>query len=773
VSNLAAPGSDCALWSAQAYDAATNALLGRYALSAEYGETESSFTISYFRNVDVTRDRTAIPQTEDTFTEQTPYRYDDAGNAFREEIDVNTAITILADLLLTDAGPIDTSEGFGIVSYKTKKQKGYHTLGGGTKKPRAGQPGGGNQTFPRCPNGCSGPVNLPFPNTGAMNYCCDIHDLCYTIGGDRAYKNQCDADLRSCLSQVTPGWSKIVGHLLPPFVTPEIGRWFREHFADKAFRWTNEPQTCFSWVFFLSWCCYDTKPQDVPTMTYGCDNSIYPSNCLFHKAGIPGQTQPDDWWFACINRSYSSWPTSAASNFTPIDSSAAAACSSCGNAVSLTADSSSIKDSGPVPFDNGGQCVASCGNGQIDAAAGEECDSENLAGQTCQSKGFIAGQLGCTSNCSFDTSNCLRASTYEIWKAAKFSPAQQADPAVSGPSADPDNDRVVNILEYLSNSDPLVPTNLGDILQYYFYRNTTDNKDYFTLKVKRNKNATDAVYKPAAENSIMGPWDYAFYGDTYVQNIDGNSEWVFYRDKVSKDSVAMRLFKLDVAKTSTPAMKVGLMTNPNPTRVYYRLTVTKTGQGLVTSASGQINCGEACFAESAQGTSEALTALASSGFKFDGWSGVCSGTGACTVTSDAAQQVGAAFSRIAFCGDGAKNGVEECDGQDLGGYSCLSFGGYVGGELGCTSLCRYDQSRCLMQICGNNAIEGTEQCDGSSLTGKTCAAVDPQEPRGTLSCSNGCQFDTSACCSDWKIRPAAGACGIAQCRAWEKCFMRT
>ncbi|MGM0596669.1 MAG: SBBP repeat-containing protein [Myxococcota bacterium] len=45
-----------------------------------------------------------------------------------------------------------------------------------------------------------------------------------------------------------------------------------------------------------------------------------------------------------------------------------------------------------------------CGNSLIDM--NEECDSENLDNQSCNSLGFYEGTLGCKSNCTFDTSNC-------------------------------------------------------------------------------------------------------------------------------------------------------------------------------------------------------------------------------------------------------------------------------------------------------------------------------------------------------------------------------
>jgi hypothetical protein len=46
------------------------------------------------------------------------------------------------------------------------------------------------------------------------------------------------------------------------------------------------------------------------------------------------------------------------------------------------------------------------------------------------------------------------AGPYDTFKAANFSPAEQADPLISGVSADPDRDGLSNILEFLTSSLP-------------------------------------------------------------------------------------------------------------------------------------------------------------------------------------------------------------------------------------------------------------------------------------------------------------------------------
>ena len=77
----------------------------------------------------------------------------------------------------------------------------------------------------------------------------------------------------------------------------------------------------------------------------------------------------------------------------------------------------------------------------------------------------------------------------------------------------------------------------------------------------------------------------------------------------------------------------------------FTLTVAKsgTGTGTVASSPSGISCGTTCSASFASGTVVSLTATPDSGFTFAGWSGACSGTGACSVTMDAAKSVSANF----------------------------------------------------------------------------------------------------------------------------------
>jgi hypothetical protein len=80
----------------------------------------------------------------------------------------------------------------------------------------------------------------------------------------------------------------------------------------------------------------------------------------------------------------------------------------------------------------------------------------------------------------------------------------------------------------------------------------------------------------------------------------------------------------------------------------YTLTVGKngTGSGTVTSSPGAISCGATCSQTYTQGTVVTLTPTPTAGSTFTGWSGDCTGTGACTVTMSQARSVTATFNLV-------------------------------------------------------------------------------------------------------------------------------
>ncbi len=76
------------------------------------------------------------------------------------------------------------------------------------------------------------------------------------------------------------------------------------------------------------------------------------------------------------------------------------------------------------------------------------------------------------------------------------------------------------------------------------------------------------------------------------------------------------------------------------------LTLTKTGEGEITSTDNTINCGETCEADYEVDSSVTLTATPATGYSFTSWSGDCSGTSATTtVTMDTAKNCAAHFDK--------------------------------------------------------------------------------------------------------------------------------
>ncbi len=122
-----------------------------------------------------------------------------------------------------------------------------------------------------------------------------------------------------------------------------------------------------------------------------------------------------------------------------------------------------------------------------------------------------------------------------------------------------------------------------------------------------------------------------------------------------------------------------------------------------------------------------------------------------------------------YCGDGIVNNNELCDDKKflLNRESCLAWNPdkYVDGSVTCNNDCTLNYGSCVEKptaTCGNNKVEGTEQCDGSNLNGYTCQSWGPNEfGGGTLSCSN-CRIDDSKC-------TPIPACGNGVIDAGEEC----
>jgi len=158
-------------------------------------------------------------------------------------------------------------------------------------------------------------------------------------------------------------------------------------------------------------------------------------------------------------------------------------------------------------------------------------------------------------------------------------------------------------------------------------------------------------------------------------------------------------------------------------------------------------CGNGVREGSEQCDGDDFGGLTCRDFLYDG------GTLACN--PDCSLDVSACY----VCGDGTRNGSEDCDGYDLGGKTCQDLG-YDDGTLLCNLDCTYNTSRCVNSpVCGNGVAEQGEECDGSDLGGSSCR--DLGYDGGALACGPDCTFDTSGCFFD-------PACPDADGDGWEE-----
>jgi hypothetical protein len=86
-------------------------------------------------------------------------------------------------------------------------------------------------------------------------------------------------------------------------------------------------------------------------------------------------------------------------------------------------------------------------------------------------------------------------------------------------------------------------------------------------------------------------------------------------------------------------------TTPDPSHTALRVLIE--GLGTVGSNPAGIQCGTDCSEMFAPATSVSLTAVAAPGFRFDQWSGNCTGSGACTVSMASGRTVIAKFAPVA------------------------------------------------------------------------------------------------------------------------------
>ena len=204
---------------------------------------------------------------------------------------------------------------------------------------------------------------------------------------------------------------------------------------------------------------------------------------------------------------------------------------------------------------------------------------------------------------------------------------------------------------------------------------------------------------------------------------------------------------------------------------YKTLTVTTSGDGVVTSTDGFINCPGTCTHKYLDNTKVTLNDTPASGWAFTGWGGACSGTGSCQVTMTQNTNVSATFYQlpvtltVSVAGDGSvtsTDGFINCPGTCTHIYqpgtevtlnataaSGWSFSGWTGACMGVGS--------CTITMTQNLAVTAVfvEPGHGIQFTPVTpCRLVDTRQTHDpiqggtsqsyTLPQLGGCNIPSSA-----------------------------
>jgi hypothetical protein len=373
-----------------------------------------------------------------------------------------------------------------------------------------------------------------------------------------------------------------------------------------------------------------------------------------------------------------------------------------------TTDDPSTGDGGPV-----------CGNGIIEAD--EQCDGEALGGEDCATQGFLGGALGCSGDCTLDTSRCVAPvcgnGTIEGGESCdgadlggESCQSQGFDGGVLACAGDCTLDASACTMVTCGNG----VIEAGEVCDGASLGGQTCVLQGFggggVLACAAGCAAFDTsgcLLPPICGNGVVDAGEVCdgadLGGETCVtQGFFGGSLWC------------------------------------------------AAGCGAFDTGACIVAGGDCCAPHSGPGCDDAACEAEICAFDpfccATAWDDLCAGAAS---SSPACVGAGGTCPPAAVCGDGLIEAGEACDGANLGGQSCASLGFGGGGVLVCALDCSaFVTAGCNMgggPVCGNGAIEIPEVCDGGNLGGQTCISQG-FGGGGALSCAAGCgAFDTAGC----------------------------
>jgi PKD repeat protein len=131
--------------------------------------------------------------------------------------------------------------------------------------------------------------------------------------------------------------------------------------------------------------------------------------------------------------------------------------------------------------------------------------------------------------------------TFALWQQAKFTASELANPAISGPAADPDHDGIVNLLEYAFGLEPKVPDASG-------VPAGAITNGYFTLTYNQYKATSDLTFTVEVSNDLI-TWNSGPAYFATVQTIDnGPTQTITVRETSPVSATAHSFVRLAVSR---------------------------------------------------------------------------------------------------------------------------------------------------------------------------------------------------------------------------------
>lgn len=420
---------------------------------------------------------------------------------------------------------------------------------------------------------------------------------------------------------------------------------------------------------------------------------------------------------------------------------------------------------------NAGVCIRrGCGDGFL--TLGERCDGAELGGETCASRGYNGGALGCTASCEFDTSACEGRCGDGV-----VSDDEDCDPGAPEAGIPPDLAGQTCALAGF-----YVPDGLGCTAGCRFdTRGCGGGRCGDGVVDDGDGEECDGAAAGAAATCR----DLGFYGDQAL----ACTAACRYDRVACRDQGFCGDGALQAGEVCDPGLPLdadhdtcgdfGFYNTTTPIRCgpicQYDVgaCVGRCGDGAVDTAAG----------EECDGDPPSACAT----FGGTGYQGIASWYGGDVVCTPSCRLDGAACTTAGYCGDRRRNGAEACDagpsggdsdvaGNDFGGQSCGTGALFAdglprnSGNLRCTPSCAIDTRFCA-GYCGDRIINGREACDTDEFPGDaTCQSLGWQT--GQLLCLTDCQQIFVQCddrCGDGVVQGTEACDGATQRAADASC----